>query len=89
MDVILIVILFVLALIVGVYDTYQVQRDYADLYAERHGHIPPLVDWFFKPDIDPEVDELRRLHRNLLLLSSALALAAAVVALALRASTPG
>jgi hypothetical protein len=85
-DVALIVILIVLAVIVGWIDTYGVQRDYADLYAARHGHIPPLVDWFFKPDADPEVDDLRRLHRNLLLLSVALIFGAVAVALVLQAS---
>jgi hypothetical protein len=89
MDVILIVILIVLAVIIGWYDRYGVQRDYADLYAERHGHIPPLVDWFFKADADPEVEGLRTLHRNLYLLEGGLAFVAVIVLLTIRTSTPG
>jgi hypothetical protein len=88
-DVALVVILLVSAVVVGWYDTYAVQRDYADLYASRHGHIPPLIDWFFKPDADAEVEALRRQHRNLWLLSGALVTGAVLVALYIRATTPG
>jgi hypothetical protein len=88
-DVVLLVILLVSAVVVGCYDTYAVQRDYADLFAARHGHIPPLVDWFFQKDADVEVEALRRLHRNLSLLAGALAAGAAIVALYIRATTPG
>lgn len=81
-------ILLLAALVVGLYDTYVVQRDYADMCAARHGHIPPLVDWFFVRDTDVEVDRLRRFHRNLYILDGLLAAAAAIVILVARATTP-
>jgi hypothetical protein len=81
MDVALIVILLLTAVVVGWYDTYAVQRTYADVYAARHGHIPPLIAWFFDRDPDAEVERWRRRHRNMYLLVSALALVAAVLAL--------
>jgi hypothetical protein len=75
------VILLLVAIGVGWYDRYSVQRTYADVYANRHGHIPPLADWFFTPDADAEVERLRRLHRNLWLASGGLGLVAVVVLL--------
>jgi hypothetical protein len=75
MYIVLAVILIVAAVVVGWYDTYSAQRTYADVYASRYGHIPPLADWFFKRDADPEVERYRRLHRNLWLLVTGLAVA--------------
>ena len=72
MGIVLIVGLLVAAMLVGGYDRYAAQREYASLYAERHGGIPPLADWFFKSDPDEDVDRLRRMHRNLTILGSAL-----------------
>ena len=89
MDVALVLILIGSAVVVGSYDTYGVQRDYADLYASRHGHIPPLIDWFFKSDADAEVESLRRRHRNLYILVSGLAAAAVIVALFIRNAARG
>jgi uncharacterized Tic20 family protein len=89
MGIAVMLILILAAVIVGWIDTYGVQRDYADLYAARHGHIPPLVDWFFKRDTDPEVDDLRRLHRNLLLSSVVLVAVAVLLALWLQSSPSG
>jgi hypothetical protein len=83
------VILILAAIVVGWYDQYAVQRDYADRYAARHGHIPPLVEWFYTPDSDADVERLRRLHRNLFVLGAALAAAALIVILYVRATTPG
>ena len=81
MDVALVLVLFVAAVIVSWYDTYSVQRSYANLCARRHGHIPPLLDWFFVPDSDPDVERLRRQHRNMYLLATAFAVAAVIVVL--------
>ncbi len=81
MDIALMLLLLVAAIIVGWYDTYSVQRTYANLCASRHGHIPPLMDWFFTPDSDADVEQLRRRHRNMYLLAIALAAAAVVVGL--------
>jgi uncharacterized Tic20 family protein len=81
-------LLLVLAGILGVVDRYEIQRTYADVYAEAHGHIPPLVEWFFERDADPEVDRWRRYHRNMYALVTALAVAA-IVLLLVRAPTPG
>jgi hypothetical protein len=80
-DIALIVVLLLAAVIVGWYDTYSVQRTYADLYATRHGHIPPLIGWFFASDSDAEVERWRRLHRRMYVLVSALVLTAVIVAL--------
>jgi hypothetical protein len=79
MDVVLVLVLFVVGIIVGWYDRYAVQRTYADLYADRHGHIPPLIGWAFESDSDPEVDYWRRLHRNLYALVTALAVVAILI----------
>ncbi len=79
MDVALLVVLILTATVVVYYDTYSVQRTYADVCARRHGHIPPLVDWFFKSDPDPEVERWRRRHRNTTLLGIALWVAALIV----------
>src|SRR5215510_128917 len=49
------IVLLVVAGFVGLVDRYDIQRTYADAYAARHGHIPPLVEWFFQPDADPDV----------------------------------
>jgi hypothetical protein len=81
MDVALTLLLILAAIITSWYDTYSVQRTYANLCARRHGHIPPLMDWFFVPDADAEVERLRRRHRNMYLLAAAFAVAAVVVAL--------
>ena len=67
--------------VASTYDRYSVQRSYADACAQKHGHIPPLVDWFFNADPDPEVDAWRRYHRNLYVLSGVFAAAAVVVLL--------
>ena len=82
MDLILVAILLLGAVIVGWYDTYSVQRTYADVYANRHGHIPPLIRWFIVPDPDADVEEWRRRHRNLYILAAALAATAVVIAYA-------
>lgn len=82
-------ILIGIAIAVGLYDTYSVQRTYADVCAARHGHIPPLVDWFTTPDIDPEVEHWRRYHRRLTIVSGVLAGVAAILAIVARATTPG
>ena len=79
MDVLLIVALFFVGIIVGWYDRYSVQRTYADLYADRHGGIPPLIGWAFESDPDAEVDYWRRIHRNLYALVSALGLIAILI----------
>lgn len=81
MDVALMVLLFVVAIILSWYDTYSVQREYANLCARRHGHIPPLTDWFCVPDSDPNVERLRRRHRNMYLLATASAVAGVLVAI--------
>jgi hypothetical protein len=81
-------VLLLAAAMVGWYDRYAVQRDYANRFAERHGHIPPLIDWFFTTDPDPDVEALRVQHRNMYILGSVLAVAAAVVVL-LAVSQPG
>jgi hypothetical protein len=81
MDVVLIAILLLTAVVIGWYDTYSVQRTYADLYASRHGRIPPFIRWFILPDPDAEVEGWRRLHRNLYILVSFLGAAAIVVAI--------
>jgi hypothetical protein len=78
-----VLILILAAVVVGWYDRYSVQRTYADLYAARYGQIPPLIDWFFEPDSDAEVDEWRRLHRNMYLLVTGLGAAAVIAALTL------
>jgi hypothetical protein len=83
------VVLILAAIVVGWYDKYGVQRDYADRYAARHGHIPPLVEWFYTPDSDADVDRLRRLHRNLYILEGTLAAAAVIAILSVRATIPG
>ncbi len=88
MDLVIIVVLIVTSAILGLYDTYVVQRTYADICAERHGHIPPLVDWFFQADVDPDVDYWRRRHRNLYIFGCVPALVAIVLLLA-RASSGG
>jgi hypothetical protein len=88
MDIALILLLFLAAAIVGWYDTYSVQRTYADRCAARHGHIPPLIDWFFQPDPDAEVERWRRRHRDMYLLTCVLVVAAVIVAL-VRATTQG
>ena len=72
-------ILLLLSIVVRWYDRYSVQRTYADVYTSRHGRIPPLSDWFFTSDADPEVERLRQLHRNLWLVSGGLALVAVIV----------
>ena len=81
-------ILILVAMVIGVYDKYAVQRDYADLYAARHGHIPPLVEWFTTPDPDEEVEGLRCLHRNLYILGGVLSASAAILVL-LSVGSPG
>ncbi len=89
MAVVLAVILILVAVLIGVYDTYFAQRSYADLCAARHGHIPPLVEWFTTPDTDPEVEALRRLHRRLTIVSAALVAAAVICAIYARAAIAG
>ena len=79
MDIALVVILLLVGLIVGWYDRYAVQRTYADVYAARHGRIPPLIEWFFTADADPEVEYWRRMHRNLYLVVTALGVAAIAI----------
>ena len=79
MDIAVAVILLLVAAFVGSYDRYAVQRTYADLYAARHGRIPPLIEWFFTPDADPEVESWRRMHRNLYLVVTALGVAAIAI----------
>ena len=86
MDVFLVLVLFVVCAIVGWYDHYAVQRTYADLYADRYGRIPPLIGWAFEKDPDAEVDYWRRLHRNLYVLVTVLAIAMVAIVL-VRAST--
>ena len=81
-------ILIVAAIVVSLYDRYSVQRTYADVCAARHGHIPPLVDWFTTPDIDPEVEHWRRYHRRVTILGGVLAGAAVIFAIVAR-STQG
>jgi hypothetical protein len=80
-DIVLIVILLISGAVIGWYDTFSVQRTYADVYASRHGHIPPLISWFIAPDPDVEVEYWRRRHRNLYVLVSALGAAVIVLAL--------
>jgi hypothetical protein len=77
-------LLLVVGAIVGLIDRYAAQRNYASLYAERHGTIPPLTDWFFVKDNDAEVDGLRRQHRNLTILTFVLSIAAVFSLVALR-----
>ena len=72
MEIVAIVVLFVATLILGLYDRYGVQRAYADVYAQVHGHVPPLYEWFYTPDSHADVERWRRRHRNLLILSVAL-----------------
>jgi hypothetical protein len=84
MGLVLAIGLIILGVIVGWYDRFGVQRDYADLHAARHGRIPGLADWFFTPDSDPEVDDLRRQHRNLWLLTALLGVVAFVLILVWR-----
>ncbi len=79
MDTAVALVLLASAAVLGVIDTYSIQRTYADLCADRHGHIPPLTDWFFVADPDPEVDRWRRLHRDLWLLTGVLAVVAIVL----------
>ena len=88
MDILIIVVLVVTTGVLALYDQYVVQRTYADICAERHGHIPPLVDWFFQADIDPDVDYWRRRHRNLYILS-AVPVAIAIILVLLRGSNGG
>ena len=87
MDIALVVILLLISVIVGWYDRYAVQRTYADLYAARHGGSPPLTNWFFTPDTDPEVESWRRRHRNLYLVVTALGVAAIAVLIVRLATT--
>jgi hypothetical protein len=82
-------ILFLAAALVGWYDKYAVQRDYADRFAKRYGRIPPLMEWFFSSDADADVESLRVQHRNMYILSSVLAVAAAVVVLLAVSTTKG
>ncbi len=79
MDIVLVFALLILAAIVGWYDRYAVQRTYADLYADRYGHIPPLISWAFGSDADTEVEYWRRLHRNLYLLVTVLVVVAIII----------
>lgn len=72
-------VLLLAAAMVAWLDRYAVQRDYADLFAERHGHIPPLIDWFFTADSDPDVEALRVQHRNMYILGGVLAVAAGII----------
>lgn len=88
MDVLLVVVLLVVGIVVGWYDRYAVQRTYADLYADRYGRIPPLIGWAFESDPDAEVDQWRRMHRNLYGVVSALGVLAIVIII-VRASTSG
>jgi hypothetical protein len=88
MEIAIVVVLLLAGAVVGVYDRYAVQRTYADLFAERHGHIPPLTDWFFRADPDAEVESWRRLHRNLWLLAGGLGVAAILI-LIVRPVGPG
>jgi hypothetical protein len=81
-------ILIVAAIVVSLYDRYSVQRTYADVCAARHGHIPPLADWFTTPDIDPEVERWRRYHRRLWIVSGVLVVGAVIFAIVAR-STQG
>jgi hypothetical protein len=81
MDVALAAILLVAAAGIGWYDTYSVQRTYADVYASRYGRIPPLFAWFFVRDPDVEVEDWRRRHRNMYVLVAILAVAALVIVL--------
>jgi len=81
MGIVLIVGPLVAATLVGCYDRFAAQREYAALYAKRHGGIPPLTDWFFEADPDAEVERLRRAHRNLTILGGVLAIAAILVVL--------
>jgi hypothetical protein len=84
------ILLFIGAAIVSSYDRFAVQREYAARFAERHGGIPPLVDWFFAEDPDPEVEYLRIQHRNLTILAGVLGVAAAIVVVFfVSVSTPG
>lgn len=64
--------LFASAGFVALVDRLDIQRTYADIYAQRHGHIPALTEWFFRPDPDPDVEYWRRRHRNAWVLSAML-----------------
>ncbi len=88
MDIAMVVMLILAAVVVSVYDTSEVQRTYADLFVQRHGHIPPLADWFFRADADAEVESWRRMHRNLWLLAGGLGIAAIII-LIVRPVEPG
>ncbi|HEY7132099.1 MAG TPA: hypothetical protein VH440_07590 [Candidatus Limnocylindrales bacterium] len=72
MEILLVLALLVAVTIVGLYDRYSVQRAYADVYAQVHGHVPPLYEWFYTADPHPDVDHWRKLHRNFLILTAAL-----------------
>jgi hypothetical protein len=78
-DIALVLVIFLVGVIIGLYEQYGVQRTYADLYADRYGHIPPLVGWAFESDPDPEVEYWRRLHRNLYVLMTVLAVVAIII----------
>src|SRR5262249_26240818 len=62
MELVVVAALFLATLFVGLYDTYSVQRAYADVYAQVHGHVPPLYEWFYTPDSHPDVDHWRKYH---------------------------
>lgn len=82
MDVLLIVVLVGAAVAAGWYDRSSVRDAYAAVYSMRHGHVPPLLDWFVKADPDPDVEAWRRYHRKLWVIAGGLGAGAIAVGIA-------
>jgi cystathionine beta-synthase len=58
-----------------------------EVLSSKHGHVPPLANWFLHADPDAEVEYWLRLHRNLWLLVAGLGVLAILILIARPTST--